>query len=135
MKIITILLAITLSTSVLADEKRDLILEMLEVTQAKKNHELMINAYIKQFSNNPAMATDSFEKYFRQAMAWDSLIDPMIKIYEESYTIEEIEYINKFYSSPIGQSFIEKSPQVNEKASAIFMNNIQRALKHLQPKQ
>lgn len=133
MKYITLLLTLFVSISALADEKRDLVLEMLELTEAKVNHELMINAYIKQFSSNPVMATESFEKYFREGLSWDTLIESMIEIYAESYTAEELKYINKFYSSPIGQSFIKKSPQVTEKSSAVIMKNIQSALKHLQP--
>lgn len=128
-------LFLTLSTSVLAADKRGLVLEMLEVTQAKKNHELMIDAYIKQFSNKPVMATKNFEKYFREAMSWGLLVEPMIKIYEETYTAEELKTINQFYSSPIGQSFIAKSPEVNEKSSVVIMNNIQGALKKIQAPQ
>lgn len=133
MKTIVILLAVILSTPAFADEKRELILEMLEITQAKKNHELMVDAYVKQFSSNPVMATENFEKYFREAMSWDSIIDPVVEIYEDAYTVEELEYINEFYSSPIGQSFIKKAPQVNEKSSAVMMKNIQSAMQNLQP--
>ncbi|WP_158271576.1 DUF2059 domain-containing protein [Pseudomonas sp. HMWF032] len=123
------------ATSAYGGEKNDLILEMLEITNAKQNHELMIDAYIKQFAENPATATPEFEKYFREAMAWDTLIGPTTKVYEESYTVDELKAINKFFSSPIGKSFIAKAPEVNEKTSAILVENMQKALRHLTPAQ
>lgn len=124
-------LLLTLSTSVTAGEKRELVLEMLKVTEAQKNYELMIDVYINKFSNNPIMATENFEQIFRKAMSWDSLVEPMIIIYEESYTTEELKSINQFFSSPIGKSFVAKSPEVNKKSSAVIMNNIQDALNNL----
>lgn len=134
MKFITVFLSLILSTSVLAGEKRDAVLDLLEITQAKKNHELMIETYIKQFASNPVTSTSNFEKYFREALSWDSIIEPTISIYVDTYTVEELKYINEFYSSPIGQSFIAKSPEVMAKSSAIIVSNVQNAIKHLQQK-
>ena len=48
---------IALSAPALSEEKRELILELLELTQAQNNHELLINSYIRKFSSNPIMAT------------------------------------------------------------------------------
>lgn len=128
-------LCLALATSAYGGEKHDLVLEMLEVTNAKQNHELMINAYMKQLAGNPATATPEFERYFREAMSWDTLIGPTTKIYEESYTVDELKAITEFFSSPIGQSFIAKAPEVNEKSSAVLVENMQKALRHLTPSQ
>jgi len=133
-KVIILLLFISCSFSALADEKRHLVLRMLEVTEAKKNHELMIQSYINEFSKNPVMNTDEFKAYFKEALGWESLIEPMTSIYIESYTEEELKAIVGFFESPIGQSFIKKSPAVNQKSTKIIMSNIQKAMSHLQPK-
>ncbi len=137
MKKVIILFAILMASSfsVFAeqgDEKRDLVLEMLEVTEAKKNHELVVESYIANFSSNPSLNNDQFKNYFREAMSWDALIEPMIAIYVESYTVEELQAIVDFFGSPIGQSFVKKSPEVNQKATAVIMNNIQQAMSTLQ---
>ena len=108
---------------------------LLEVSKAKHNHELMVEAYIKQFSGNPITATPEFEEYFREAMSWDALIGPVIDIYEQAYTVDELKAINQFLSSPVGQSFVAKAPEVNEKTSAIFVENMQKAMRHIMPQQ
>ena len=133
-KPIIILLILSCSFSAIADEKRGLVLKMLEVTEAKKNHDIVIQTYIERFSENPVMNTDIFRTYFKEAMAWDGLIEPMISIYVESYTEEELRAITKFFGSPIGKSFISKSPEVNQKSTALMMARIQKAMSHLQPK-
>lgn len=132
-KLLVALLLFVIPVSAAAGEKRELVLELLEVTQAKKNHDLLLESYIKQLSNNPATSSDQFKAYLLDAMSWDSLVEPMIKIYEESYSIEELKSINQFFSSQVGKSFIAKAPEVNQKISVVVTNNIQSALKHLQP--
>ncbi|WP_434341106.1 DUF2059 domain-containing protein [Motilimonas cestriensis] len=135
MKKLIIVILLSTSFSAFADEKMDLVLQMLQVTEAKKNHELVIDSYITNFSKNPAMDNDQFKNYFRQAMSWDALIDPMTKIYMESYTTEELQALVDFFGSPIGQSFIKKSPEVNQKSVAVMSENIQKAMSTLQGQQ
>ncbi|MCE0559424.1 DUF2059 domain-containing protein [Motilimonas sp. E26] len=135
MKKLIIVILLSTSFSAFADEKMDLVLQMLQVTEAKKNHELVIDSYITNFSKNPAMDNDQFKNYFRQAMSWDALIDPMTKIYMESYTTEELQALVDFFGSPIGQSFIKKSPEVNQKSVAVMSENIQKAMSILQGQQ
>ena len=128
-------LCLAFAASAYGGEKHDLVLEMLEATNAKQNHELMVDTYIKQLAGNPIAAAPGFEKYFREAMAWEALIGPTTKIYEESYTVDELKAITEFFSSPIGKSFIAKSPEVTEKITAVLIANMQKALKHLAPPQ
>ena len=131
---IIILLILFSSFSAMSGEKRELVLEMLEVTEARKNHETMIQTYLDQFSENPITNTDEFRAYFKEALAWNELLEPTISIYLESYTEEELRAIIQFFESPIGQSFVTKAPEVNKKCTAVMMTNIQKALHHLEPK-
>jgi hypothetical protein len=128
-------LCLAFAGSAYGGEKHDLVLEILEATNAKQNHELIVDAYIKQLAGNPATAAPEFEKYFREAMAWEALVGPTTKIYEESYTVDELKVITEFFSSPIGKSFIAKSPEVTEKTTAVFIGNMQKAIGHLTPPQ
>jgi hypothetical protein len=115
-------------------EKRELILELLEVTQAQENHEIMLTSYEEQFKSNPATSTPEFAAYFREAMSWDGLVEPTIEIYEKTYTDEEILGLINFYKSPIGVAFIKKMPEVNKQCSEIMMQRMNQAMHHLQPK-
>jgi len=130
-KIIAFIFILVLPFSVIADKKRDLVLKMLEVTEAKKNHDVMIKSYIDSFSKDPVMDTDEFKLYFKEALSWDSLIEPIILIYSETYTNEELRAVNSFYGSEIGKSFIKKMPEITTKSSVVIMDNIKKALSHL----
>ncbi|WP_286963705.1 DUF2059 domain-containing protein, partial [Idiomarina sp. UBA3992] len=125
---------IALSAPALSEEKRELILELLELTQAQNNHELLINSYIRKFSSNPIMATEKFEQKIRAAASWDVIVEPTIRIYQETYTAEELKSMNDFFSTPIGQSLISKTPEVNERISTVLVNNMQPVLKHFKSK-
>lgn len=130
---LVIVLCLLFSASAYGGEKHDLVLEMLEITNAQQNHELMIEAYVKQLAANPVTAAPEFEEYFREAIAWDALIEPITKIYEDAYTVKELKALNEFFSSPSGKSFIAKTPEVNEKTTVVLMRNIQKASQHLAP--
>ena len=118
---------------VFADEKIELVLEMLEVTNAKDAHDQIIEGYIKNISQGMDDERKvKIRDYFYEAMGWEKIIGPMIDIYVESYTVEELKAINKFFSSEIGKSFIAKSPEVNRKSVEMMSANIKKAMSKLQ---
>src|SRR5699024_1688060 len=94
-----IVLCLLFSASAYGGEKHDLVLDMLEITNAQQNHELIIEAYVKQLAADPVTATPEIEAYFRAAMAWYALIGPISKIYVDAYTVEELKALNEFFSS------------------------------------
>jgi hypothetical protein len=130
-RLFLILLFFVFSTPLAANEKRELILEMLEITQAKKNHKLLIDTMVQQLANSEITSSENFEKYFREAMSWDNYIVPVAAIYEEMYTKEELEALLEFYSTEVGQSFLKKAPLISERVSQVAVQNAQNALKYL----
>jgi hypothetical protein len=111
-----------------------LVLELLDVTQAQNNHQVLLSSYEEQFKSNPATNTPEFRAYFREVMSWEGLIEPTIEIYEMAYTKEEIQGLIEFYKSPIGMAYIKKMPEVNKQCSEIMMQRVNQAMHHLQPK-
>src|SRR5262245_38110178 len=105
---VTALLLLLPAYSALADDKRDLVLQLLEVTEAKKNHEITVQSYVEQFSKNPITDTPEFRAYFAEVMSWNGLLEPTIEIYRETYTEEELRGIIEFFRSPVGRSFSRK---------------------------
>lgn len=93
---------------------------------------MIIESYIQHFSKNPKLNTKDFKNYFNEALSWDSLIEPLIAIYIESYTEKELQAIIDFFGSEVGQSFIKKAPEVNQKSTAIIMASIEKAMAHLE---
>lgn len=129
----TIVLAVLLiPLSAFCGEKRELVLQLLDVMNARENHELVLKTYEEQFSSDPVMNTPEFQKYFREAMSWDGLIEPTIEIYVNSYSAEELQGLISFYKSPIGTAFIKKMPEVNKQSTKLVVQRIQSSMRNLQ---
>jgi uncharacterized protein len=114
--------------------KRELIMELLDVTNARDNHEVLLSSYEQQFKSNPVTSTPEFRAYFREAMSWEGLVEPTIEVYEKTYTEEEIQGLISFYKSPIGIAYINKMPELNKQCSEIIMRRMNQAMHHLQSK-
>jgi hypothetical protein len=66
-----------------------------------------------------AMSHKAFAQ-MRQIMTWDKLEKIYIKVYSETFTADEIAGMMAFYSTPAGQSTIQKLPIVMQKAMALM---------------
>ncbi|MCU7932468.1 MAG: DUF2059 domain-containing protein [Candidatus Thiodiazotropha sp. (ex Codakia rugifera)] len=131
---ILLLSALLIPLSAYCGGKRELVLELLDVTQAQQNHEVLLSSYEEQFKSNPIMNAPEFRTYFREAMSWEGLVEPTIDIYEKTYTEEEVQGLINFYKSRIGSAYIKKMPEVNKQCSEIMMQRIEKAMHHIQPK-
>lgn len=131
---ILIIVVLFIPPSAFCGEKRELVLELLDVMHAKENHTAVLQSYETQFSNNPVTNTPDFRNYFREAMSWDGLFEPTVEIYEKTYTEVELQGLINFYKGPIGAAFIKKMPDVNKQCSELMMQRIEKAMNHLQPK-
>lgn len=65
-----------------------------------------------------------------QEMSWDKLKDDYIRIYAETFSEEELQGIIAFYKTPVGSKFIEKSPELMQRA----MELSQRQMGDIMPK-
>jgi hypothetical protein len=69
---------------------------------------------------------ESFDKFMigvvesmKSGMSWERKKEPMIDIYLESYSEEEIQGLLAFYRSDVGQSLMRKSPEVMDKSARL----------------
>jgi len=58
------------------------------------------------------------------AVAWDKLKPPYLKLYLDAYSEEELDGIVAFYKSPAGQAMVTKTPELMTKASDIVRQKI-----------
>jgi uncharacterized protein len=56
-----------------------------------------------------------YEDMFK-SMPFDEIIQAMIPAYQKHFTHGDIEALNAFYSSPVGQKFLQESPEVTAEA-------------------
>jgi len=60
----------------------------------------------------------------REELAWDKMRPLVVKIYQESFTQEEIDGLIAFYRSPTGVAFVEKMPLVTQKYMSIVQSRV-----------
>jgi len=52
-------------------------------------------------------------------MSWPKIKPEYIKLYDETFTVDELKGITAFYRTPAGQAFVDKLPVVTQKAIAL----------------
>jgi len=75
---------------------------------------------------------DFMDKVFqliRTQLSWNVVKPDMVKLYADNFTEEELDGLNTFYASPVGQSTLEKMPVVTNQS----MIAVQAHLATLQP--
>jgi hypothetical protein len=63
-------------------------------------------------------AQQKFADGMRQELTWASLKPMYIKIYKETFDQEDIDGLNAFYSTKLGQNYINKMPVAMQKTMA-----------------
>ncbi len=63
--------------------------------------------------------TEQIMDMIAEEMSWDKLKDDYISIYVSTFTEEELKGIIEFYETPIGQKFIEKTPELMERSMEV----------------
>jgi len=94
----------------------DLVKKMMEV-QSESMQKLMHDQILQDKGTLPP----DFDKRMKKAMAdliknmpVDDIIQAMIPAYQDHFTRGDIQAMNAFYSSPVGQKVLEELPAVNQ---------------------
>ena len=72
------------------------------------------------------------QKVLADGLGWSSLEPSYAKLYEATYTEDEIDGILAFYKSPSGQAMVEKSPMLVKQSSAIAQEHMKAIMPQLQ---
>ena len=93
---------------------------------------------IPNAENQPGLQadTDSFRKQLfgivREQLSYDRLKPELIKLYDETFTIQELSGINAFCESPAGQAYLAKIPELTKKSSQVGVNLKSAAMPQIQ---
>lgn len=63
--------------------------------------------------------------------AWDKIKEDFIRIYQETYTEDEIRSLIEFYKTPAGQKYIEKDPLLMQKITETSQKYLPEMLEKL----
>jgi hypothetical protein len=82
---------------------------------------VMVDSMVRQYPNVTAQEKDVILQTGKEALHdfMAELMERMVPIYAETYSQEELEAIDTFYESPIGQSLITKTPLMAPKTAAL----------------
>ena len=74
-------------------------------------------------------------EFMKQEMNWSVLEPRLVQVYVDVYTEDELRGLNDFYRSPLGQKFIEKTPEVMAASTKMTMEMLQEFIPKLKAMQ
>lgn len=74
-----------------------------------------------------------FIEAFHEEMDWAGMQEDMIQAYGETFTREELQGLIDFYTTPAGQSFINKQGELMQRMSELMQPRMMNAMNKLQP--
>ena len=66
-----------------------------------------------------------------QEMNWQKMEPLYLKLYQDTYTQEEIDGLNEFYSSPAGQAYLAKMPMLMQRTMQLMQTTMQSIMPRL----
>lgn len=73
--------------------------------------------------------SDEFDKNMQRLMSYrEAMMEEFAVIYAQRFTAEELKAVTDFYRSPVGQKFIQASPELMQAGAAIGLKYSQKAM-------
>jgi len=110
------------------DSHRQAVEQLFERTRMQQKIETSVdNVVSMQLSQDPAMREHEalFRDYMERQIGWSGLKEPLIDMYMQAFTQQELDEINAFYSSPAGSKLIEKLPELIKRRDQLAMQRMQ----------
>jgi len=100
--------------------------------QMRQNITKMTAGFSKDLSPEARKQSEQRQnEMFDTILKWDTLKQDYIQIYSEVYTEQELRDLAVFYKSPVGQKFIEKMPEVQQKSMEVMQKRIMPLLQKM----
>lgn len=96
-----------------ARAKRDLVIELLRVTQAQRQAQEMLDTML-------AMLPEDIQETLRETFKPDEMVREIIPVYEKYLSVEDLRSILAFYRSPVGQKLLHVQPQLTKDAMIVM---------------
>jgi len=80
-----------------------------------------------QLQQNPELAPrrDALTAFLEQHIGWNALHEDLVQMYLQTFSEQELETINAFYSTPAGQKIITAVPQLVQQRNRLAMQRLQ----------
>jgi uncharacterized protein len=114
----------------------DLMQKMMEV-QAQSMRQMLHDMILKEKGSVPADFDEQFKKFMGdmiKGMPADEIVQAMVPAYQAHFTHGDIEAMNTFYSSPVGQKVLHELPAVTQEGMQAAMPILMKYLSDWQEK-
>jgi hypothetical protein len=132
---------------------RDEVEQFFTAMRLRKNMEMVFQAMREQMkgmshkmmSDKLSTLTPEQQKKFQEAMQgsmddvmdamrFEDLISDMIPVYQKYLTREDLQGVIAFYSSPVGQRLLDKTPAMTTEAMKISMERMEKMMPEIMAK-
>lgn len=93
---------------------RDKVIKLLKTSGTEETMRKTMQMGMANFKNIPGAdsLSDEFWDKFMKEINYNELTEMLIPIYQEQFVDSDIDDLIKFYESPIGKKYIEKTPAI-----------------------
>jgi len=67
---------------------------------------------------------DTIENFFQKYMGWDAIKEEIAALYAKNYSKEELEKMNSFFASEVGQKYIALTPKIAAASAQIGQSKL-----------
>jgi len=102
-------------TTVAAHAANSAAFTLLATMNMKESYEGMITRITQmQIQSNPQLKAiePTIHAFFTKYMGWEAQRGDIAALYAKNYTAEELNELNKFYQTPLGQKTVQLMPQL-----------------------
>ena len=68
----------------------------------------------------------------KEELSWDKVKDQYVQAYREMFSQEEIDGLMAFYQTPVGQSLMNKQPELTNRTMAILQQRMAPVMQKIQ---
>jgi hypothetical protein len=68
----------------------------------------------------------------KEELSWDKVKDQYVRAYREMFSQEEIDGLIAFYQTPVGQSLMNKQPELTNRTMAILQQRMAPVMQRIQ---
>ncbi|MDX2128762.1 MAG: DUF2059 domain-containing protein [Chloroherpetonaceae bacterium] len=118
-----------------ATAKKQLSEEVLLAMETPKNLEIIIERTVEgQLEASPALKPfkKELEVFFKKTIGWESLKEPLIAIYVQSFSLSELKDLLVFFKSKTGKRYSAIAPEFSGMISEISMKKVSENSEELQ---
>lgn len=107
--------------------------KLVTVMELKETIEQSFSAITKMVpgQKNPSATDKRVLDIIMKELDWENTKTGYIKMYAELFTEDEIKGLITFYESPIGQVFVKKQPELNQKSMLLSQQMMMKIIPKL----